>query len=59
MHKLLLVAFLLSLGLGSCTPARHSGQAPRPWIRYYHHQQRQQERERRKLVKANITWSKL
>ena len=34
--KKLLVALLLSLELGSCTPVRHSGQAPRPWIHYYH-----------------------
>lgn len=57
--KKLLVALLLSLELGSCTPVRHSGQAPRPWIHYYHRQQRKQERERRRQVKANITWSKL
>lgn len=59
MSKLLLFAFLLSLGLGSCSPARHSGQAPRPWVRYYHRQQRKQERARRRQVKSNITWSKL
>jgi hypothetical protein len=60
MHKGLLFALLLSLGLGSCTVHQpHGPQVPKRWIHYYHHQQRKQERERRKLVKANITWSKL
>ena len=59
MSKLLLFVFLLSLGLGSCSPARHSGQAPRPWLNYYHRQQRKQERLRRLQVRPNITWSKL
>lgn len=59
MSKLLLLVFLLSLGLSSCSPARHSGQAPRLWVRYYHCQQRKQERARRRQVKTNITWSKL
>lgn len=59
MSKLLLFLFLLSLGFGSCSPSRHSGQAPRPWVRYYHRQQRKQERARRRQVKTNITWSKL
>jgi len=59
MSKLLLLVFLLSLGLGSCSSARHSGQAPRPWVRYYHRQQRKQERARRQQVKTNVTWSKL
>ena len=59
MGKLLLLVFLLSLGLGNCSPARHSGKAPRPWVRYYHRQQRKQERARRRQVKTNITWSKL
>ena len=59
MSKLLLTVLLLSLGLGSCSPVRHSGQAPRPWIKYYHRQQRKEERARRRQVKTNITWSKL
>jgi hypothetical protein len=64
MSKLLL-ALCLVLALGSCTtwphptPAPHTAQAPRRWVRYYHHEQRQNERARRRLVKANITWSKL
>jgi hypothetical protein len=59
MSKPLLVVLLLSLGLGSCSPARLSASAPRPWIKYYHRQQRKQERQRRREVKTNITWSRL
>lgn len=60
MHKLLLFALLLSLGLGSCTVHRaHGPQVPKRWIRHYHHEQRQNERQRRKQIKTNITWSKL
>jgi hypothetical protein len=59
MSKLLLLVWLLSLGLSSCSPARHSGQAPRPWVKYYHRQQRKQERMRRRQPKTNVTWSKL
>jgi hypothetical protein len=59
MSKLLLVVWLLGLGLGSCSPARHSGQAPRPWVKYYHRQQRKQERARRRQLKSNVMWSKL
>ncbi|MVN79322.1 hypothetical protein GO988_23565 [Hymenobacter sp. HMF4947] len=54
-----LLPLLLSLVLGSCTPALHRQAAPRPWLRYYHREQRKHERERRRTVKANITWSKL
>jgi hypothetical protein len=59
MSKFLLIVQLLSLGLSSCTPVRHSGVAPRPWIHYYHRQQRKEERVRRRQLKTNITWSKL
>ena len=59
MSRLLPLALLLSLALGSCAPSRHTSAAPRPWIRYYHRQQRRHERERRREVKTNITWSKL
>ena len=55
----LLLLALLSLALGSCAPSRHTSAAPRPWIRYYHRQERRHERERRRAVKANVTWSKL
>ncbi len=57
MSKLLLLLALLSL-LG-CAPAKHTATAPRRWMRYYHHEERRHERERRRLVKANITWSQL
>jgi hypothetical protein len=59
MSKLLLIVLLLSLGLGNCSPARHTATAPRPWIKYYHRQQRKHERERRWQEKTNVTWSKL
>lgn len=59
MSKLLLIVWLLSLGLDSCTPVRHSGVAPRPWIHYYHRQQRKAARARRQQLKPNVTWSKL
>jgi hypothetical protein len=59
MSKLLLLVFLLSLALGSCSPTRHTASAPRPWVRYYHRKQRKQERARRRQVKTNVTWSKL
>ena len=61
MSKLLLLSLVLALG--SCTtwphPTPHSAQAPRRWVKYYHHEQRKNERQRRRLVKTNITWSKL
>jgi hypothetical protein len=60
MFKHLLVALLSMAMLGSCTIHHHHGaQAPKRWIRYYRHEQRKNERQRRRLVKANITWSKL
>lgn len=60
MHKLLLFALLLSLGLGSCTVHQHHGpQVPKRWIRSYRHEQRKHERERRRQVKAAILWSEL
>lgn len=57
MSRLLPLLALLSL-LG-CAPTKHTATAPRRWIRYYHHEQRRQERARRRLIKSNITWSKL
>jgi hypothetical protein len=60
MHKLLLAALLLSLGLGSCTVHQpHGPQVPKHWIRHYRHEQRQHERQRRREGKVNITWSQL
>lgn len=65
MSKLLILfALLLLLGSGSsCTTSRPKGGkpwiTPKPWIRYYHRQQRKNERQRRRVVKTNITWSRL
>lgn len=59
MKRLALALVLLSGMLGSCTPSIHSAVAPRRWLNYYHHEQRKNERQRRRLVKTNVTWSKL
>jgi hypothetical protein len=59
MKRLALALVMLSLALGSCTPSLHTATAPRPWLKYYHHEQRKNERQRRRLVKTNVTWSKL
>jgi hypothetical protein len=64
MNKLLLLfALLLLLGGSSCASSNRlggqPGRTPRPWLRYYKREQRQNERQRRRVVKSNITWSKI